>query len=443
MKRNLLLLIVSLLLAIFLTACGSGSEEAASDQNNEDNKDTEEVGGNEETVAGDVELDFWFIDPGVKQEIYMEAVARFEEKNPNVKVNALQIPNDDYKQRMVVSMSGGNPPDVFHSWGGGWLKEFVESDQVLDLTNEDIDFDQYYDVALANSTYDDKVFGLPLGLSPFFFYYNKEIFADNGLEVPETYDDLLNAIDVLKANNVIPIALANQTKWPGAFYLMYLADRIGGSEVFESAYHRTGGGFDHEAYVQAGEYIQELVERGAFNPGFNGVPYDAGQGRQLIYSGQAAMMLMTTGFLNNMRDEFPEFEERMGVFTFPGVTGGKGDPKMLNAGAAPVWSATKSEHSKYAVELIKELTSAETAQAYVDRSGAPVAIVGVESQDPFVREAQQMIEEASSIVFPYDQTLPPVLGELHKDTVQELFGLTMTPEDAAKAMEEKAKEILD
>ena len=44
---------------------------------------------------------------------------------------------------------------------------------------------------------------------------------------------------------------------------------------------------------------------------------------------------------------------------------------------------------------------------------------------------------------PYDQTLPPELAELHKDTTQALFGLSMTPEEAAKKMEAKAEELLE
>src|SRR5690606_41368745 len=59
--------------------------------------------------------------------------------------------------------------------------------------------------------------GLPLGISPYIFYYNKEIFEKYGLEIPETYDDLLEIVDVLKEHDVYPIALANQPKWPGAF----------------------------------------------------------------------------------------------------------------------------------------------------------------------------------------------------------------------------------
>ncbi|WP_226037074.1 extracellular solute-binding protein [Aquibacillus saliphilus] len=434
MKKLQLAVISFFMMAIVigLAACGQ-DEQGAGDQDSQSSQGQEQV-----------ELDLWHFDPGAREEVYKEAIQRFEEKNPNVTVNDLLIPNDDYKQRVVVSMSGGNPPDVFTSWGGGWLEEFVDSDQVRDLTDEDIDYDSFVDVALNNSTYDDKVFGLPLGISTYSFYYNKEIFEEHGLEVPETYDEFLNIIEVLKENDIYPLALANQPKWPGAFYLMYFADRLGGEEVFQDAYRRNGGGFDDEAYVQAGEYIQDLVGKDAFNPGFNGVPYDSGQGRQLMYTGDAAMMLMTTGFVNNVRQEFPEFEEKMGVFPFPTIEEGTGDPTNIAAGVSPVWSIAKdTEHPELTLELIKELTSVETAQGYLNKSGTPVAVKGVEVEDEYVTIFTDWINQANSIQFPYDQTLPPELAELHKNTTYELFGESITPEKAADAMEEKAQEILE
>lgn len=420
-----MLLLMGLIMLLVLAGCQQG--------------DSKKEGSKDEII-----LDLWHFDPGARKEVYDDAIQRFEKKNPGVKVNALQIPNDDYKQRVVVSMSGGTPPDVFASWGGGWLNEFVNSGMVKDLTEEDIDYSQFVDVALKNSTFDDKIYGLPLGISTYQFFYNKAIFEKYNLEVPNTYDELLEIIDILNKNDVYPIALANQPKWPGAFYLMYLADRLGGEEVFQQAHQREGKGFDDQVYVEAGKYIQDLVGRDAFNPGFNGLPYDEGQARQLIYTEKAAMMLMTTGFINNVRQEFPSFEEKMGVFKFPAIESGKGDPTNISAGISPVWSVYKeTDHSELTIELIKELTSLETAQDYANRAGAPVAVKGVKVEDKYLQTFTDWVNGANSIQFPYDQTLAPELAELHKNTTFELFGLSVTPEEAAKAMEKKAQEVLD
>ncbi|MDQ0338814.1 raffinose/stachyose/melibiose transport system substrate-binding protein [Caldalkalibacillus uzonensis] len=433
MNRNVLMLIMTLLtLSLLLLGCNSSSDSSTS------TTDPAPTASNEETT-----IEFWYIQTGEQEKVLLEAIERFEEAHPNVTVNARYIANDDYKQRMLVAMSGGNPPDIFVSWGGGWLKEFVDSGQVLDITDH-IDKNHFKELALNNSTYEDRVYGVPLAVTLHLFFYNTEIFNEYELQPPETYEELIQIIDVLNNKNIYPIALTNQTAWPGAFYLMDFADRLGGHELFQEAFNRTGRGFDDQAYVKAGEYIQDLVNRNAFNPGFNGIPYDAGQGRQLMYSGQAAMMLMTTAFLNNVRNESPEFENIMDVFPTPILPDGEGDPTNLSGAVSPVFSVYQhTEHPELAIELVRELTSLETAQSYANRTGTLSAVENVVIEDEFVKKFEYYLHRANHLQMPYDQTLPPALAELHKDTTQELFGLTMTPEEAARKMEEKAREVLE
>ncbi|TDL31293.1 extracellular solute-binding protein [Jeotgalibacillus sp. S-D1] len=431
MKRKFLLLTTFCMMVLAACAPGGGS----------DSEESNAVSG--DGGSGKQVLDFWYIDPGEKEKVYQEAVERFEEKHPDVEVKMLRVANDAYKQKLAVSMSGGNAPDIFNSWGGGWLKQFVDQGQVLDVT-ESIEKERFNELALDNTTFHDKIYGLPLGLSLDLVFYNKEIFEEYGLTPPETYTEWVEIIETLKENNIIPIALANQTKWPGAYYLMNFAARIGGPDLFNEAFLREGRGFDDPAYVEAGEYIQEMVEMDAFNPGFNGVPYDEGQGRQLLYSGQAAMMDITMSLVNNVRTEAPEFEEKMDFFVFPTVEGGQGSNKAVGASTGPVWSvAADTENPDLATELIQELTSQETAEAYTNRTGSLTAVSGVEPEDEFVNRMYQVAEEATHLQMPYDQTLPPELAELHKDTTQALFGLSITPEEAAEQMEAKAKEVLE
>ncbi|MBS4204321.1 extracellular solute-binding protein [Lederbergia citrea] len=434
MKRLLIGFTLIFLFSLTISGCapgGGGSSPSSKNSSSSNNS------------SGKQTLEFWYIDPGEKEAVYLDAVKRFEEKHPDVEVKALRTPNDAYKQKLVVAMSGGNPPDVFHSWGGGWLKEFVDQGKVLDIT-ESVENNHFNELALDNGTFDGKVYGLPLGISLDLVFYNKDIFKKYNLTPPETYDEWVKIIKVLKQNNVIPIALTNQTKWPGAYYLMNFASRIGGPDLFKEAFTRTGRGFNDEAYVEAGRYIQELVEMDAFNPGFNGVPYDEGQGRQLLYSEQAAMMDMSISLINNAREEAPDFEKKLDFFVFPKVEGGKGDLSHLGASTAPVWSiSSNSKQQELATELIKELTSAETAAAYTNRTGSLSAIQNIEPEDDFIKRIYTIAQEASHLQMPYDQTLPAELAELHKDTTQALFGLSMTPEEAAEKMENEAKVNLD
>lgn len=423
-------LIVILLSLILLVACQAPNANPSSGSSSESNR-------------GKKELTVWHIEsqggePGLK-----EAVKRFEDKHPGVSVKLIKQENDPYKSKLVVAMGGGNPPDVFHSWGGGWLKNFVDAGQVRDITN-DIDKDSYLEAALSESTFDDKVYGAPVGMNVVPVWYNKKIFKKYNIEEPETYEELLKVIKTLKANDVIPFSLANKSKWTGAFYLMYFAERFGGPNLFNEAFSRTGRTFDDKAYIEAGRKIQELVKLGAFPEGMNGMNFDTGQSRQLIYTEKAAMEVMVSSYLGNVRKEFPEIEKDIGFFLFPAVTGGKGAKNHVVGGMSPVFSVSeKSENADLAAELVKELSSKETAEKIANMKGAISAVKGVSYEDEYTEKLSKVLEDAEYLQTFYDQTLPPELAEVHLNTTQALFGLSITPEEAAAKVEEKAKEVLE
>ncbi|TVY08953.1 extracellular solute-binding protein [Paenibacillus cremeus] len=439
MKKWASLSIASMLL---LSACGGTTQTSAPAGAKKDGGAAEQKQPAQAAGGEKKKLSFWYIETGPRKDLIEATVQKFMKDNPDVEVEAVQIPNDAYKTKLSVAMGGGNPPDVFHSWGGGWLKEFVNANQVADLTGK-VNTDSYIPAAIGASTFNNKVYGAPLAMSVVPMFYNKEIFAKLGLQPPKTYDEFLTIVDKLKKENIIPIAMANKTKWPAAFFLMYFAEKVGGPQIFSEAFERKGRGFDDASYVKAGEMIQDLVKRGAFNPGFNGLTYDTGQSRQLLYTGKAAMEMQTASYVNNVRNEAPDFEKKLGMFPFPEVSGGKGNISNVVGGVSPVFSvAAKSKYPDKAIELVKALTSKELAQQFSDKTSAISAVKGVEYKDPFAIQLNDMLSKAGYLTTFYDQTLPPDLAELHKDTTQALFGESMTPTEAAKQMEAKAKELL-
>lgn len=388
-----------------------------------------------------ITLNLWHKDTGVKGDLYQKYVDEFMAEHPNIKVEITVNRSDAYKEKLPISFSGNQQPDVFFTWGGSWLKNFVDAGHVMDLTGK-VDTSSFYPTAVANAEFDGKLYGLPLGIDIGVLFYNKEIFAQYGLEAPSTFEDLIHVCEVLKENNIIPFVLANQPKWPGSFYFMYLVDRIGGPEAYAKALSREGA-FNDEAFVKAGEAIERLVSLNVFNPGYNGLTYDAGPGRQLLYTGQTAMMLLSNTFVNLMRAEAPEFEEKMGICAFPAVEGGLGDPSDLVGIAAPEWSI--SANTKYPEEslmLLQYLTCKEIAQEYADTTGAQSARNDVHSADPFVQKLEEMTANAANIQMVYDQNLPAELVDVHLSTTQEIFGQTMTAQEAADAVEAKAQEVL-
>lgn len=395
-----------------------------------------------------VSIDIWHIQStGNGPQLIQDAVDRFTADNPNVQVENVPLQNDPYKTKIKVAMGAGNPPCIFPTWGGGPLYQYIQAGQVVDLTdrmNQDNYKDRFVDASFSSVTFDDKIYGVPVeNTAVALVFYNKAIFEEYSLQPPQTYDDLLTVIDTLTEAGIAPFALANKTKWPGSMYFMYLVDRLGGPEVFAQAATRSGGSFEDPVFVKAGEMVQDLVNRGAFAEGFNGLDFDTGQSRTLMYSGKAAMELMGTWNISTVKGENEEFfQNNLSFFPFPAITDGKGDPiNVVGTVGDNFYSiSTACEHPDEAFKLIQYLIDDESVKARAADGRIP-PVKGFTSDDPVLQEVIDIVQNANSVQLWYDQYLPPELGEVHKDTTQALFGLSMTPEEAAKAMEDAANKF--
>nr|WP_272212605.1 extracellular solute-binding protein [Marinicella sp. W31]MDC2878519.1 extracellular solute-binding protein [Marinicella sp. W31] len=371
---------------------------------------------------------------------------RFEATHPGYVVEDLHFANDAYKTKLKIAFGANEPPCVFASWGGGPLKEYVDSGQVVDLTPYLEDHaafkDRFVPASFGAVTFDDNIYGIPAENTTIAaIFYNTEIFDDLGLTPPETWDDLMHVITVLNENNIAPFALANKNKWPGSMYFVLLADRIGGPEVFQkAAYGEEGGSFEDPAFIEAGERLQELVKANAFARGYNGLDYDVGGSRRLLYANRAAMELMGSWEMATIRNENPEFAKKVDFFTFPSVPGGKGDPSNVAGTIGDNFLSISAEcpYKDAAFDLLMSMTDDQSAKdRLADQRVMPLK--GITTEDPFLNKVLDVVGEAGSVQLWYDQELPPAVGEVHKDTVQQLFGLSITPEEAAAEMEQAAQ----
>jgi raffinose/stachyose/melibiose transport system substrate-binding protein len=378
--------------------------------------------------------------------VLRDASDRFEKQNPGYKVENSHILNDAYKTKLKVAFGASQPPCVFESWGGGPLREYVKAGQIVDLTPYLERAPAYRDRFLPASwkavTFDGKTYGVAAeNASAAVIFYNKDLFSQYGLTPPQTWDQLMHVVEVLNSHHVAPFALANKNKWTGSMYYMYLVDRIGGPEVVRNALDRKpGAGFADPAFVEAGKYIQQLVKAGAFAQGYNGLDYDVGASRRLLYSGRAAMELMGGWEASTIQNENPAFSKKLDFFPFPSVPGGKGDPRDVigTVGDGFLSISTECKYPDAAFKLIEALTDEQSMRARIgDRKIPPVKDAQID--DPVLKRLQTLIVNAPNVQLWYDQELPPRLGELHKDTTQQLFGLSLTPEAAAQQMEAAAK----
>ena len=377
-----------------------------------------------------------------------DAADRFEAANPGFKVEDSHIANDAYKTKLKIAFGANEAPCVFTSWGGGPLREYIKAGNVTNLSpylEEHKEFaDRFIPASFSPATYEGDIYGLPvMGTAVAVVIYNKAIFEDLDITPPKTWSELMEVVDVLNENNIAPFALANKAKWPGSMFFVYLADRLGGPEVFQKAADREpGGSFQDPVFIKAGEMLQDLVKADGFARGYNGLDYDIGGSRRLLYSGRAAMELMGSWEFGSIENENPDFAKNVGFFTFPAVEGGKGDPRNAigTMGDNYISINAACPYQDEAFDLLMYSTDDRAAELKMeDNKILPIKNADVE--DPYLADVMEAVSQAPSIQLWYDQELAPALAEVHKDTVQQLLGLSITPEEAAAKMEEVAQDL--
>ena len=379
--------------------------------------------------------------------IQEDAVQRFMADYPNIQVEQVHQMNDNYKQQLIVAMAAGECPDMYIHWSGGPMVEYYKSGFVNDLTDlfNTYDHPDFIDAAVAQASYDGKVLAIPYGgLSGCDIFYNKVIFEELGLEEPQTIDELEAACDKLLEAGYVPFSLANGSKWTGSMYYMYLVARHSGNDEFNAAYDQTGS-FTSPAFIFAGEKIQDWVEKGYFNDGFNSLVTDNGEDRALLYDDTCAMMLHGSWQVRNINTDSPEWaEEHLGTFRFPvdSEAEAAGVPQDVEIGTAigngfsfNCWNEDGSVDQDKLNACYVLATQYYNDDIYNDRqmneNSTIPSIKGYEEQvtDPNNKVVVDVFFNASNVQLWYDQYLPASVTEVHKNCMTELFGLEKTPEE--------------
>lgn len=407
-----------------------------------------------------ITITLWDIATDEPQKSIQEgAVARFMAAHPNITVNQVHIQNDNYKQQLIVAMSSGQAPDMYIHWGGGPMAEYYKSGFVNDITEMFAKYDHpdFIDAAVAQSSFDGKVMAVPFGgLSGCDIFYNKTIFAEVGVEVPQTIDELEAVCDKLITAGYVPFSLANGSKWTGSMYFMYLVSRHSGNAEFDAAYTQEGS-FTSDAFIWAGQKIQDWVKKGYFNEGFNSMVTDNGEDRALLYNNTCAMMLHGSWQIRSIEADSKEwYEANLGTFRFPEDAEAKamGIPQDVEIGTAigngfsfNCWKEDGSvdqDKLNACFVLANYFFNDDTYNAEQVATNTTPSIKGFEVnvEDPNQKVVIDTFFNASNVQLWYDQYLPASVTEVHKDCMTELFGLSKTPLEIGQAHDAAMKAAL-
>ncbi|MCX5413971.1 extracellular solute-binding protein [Streptomyces sp. NBC_00059] len=179
-------------------------------------------------------------------------------------------------------------------------------------------------VSTVKALYDGKLAVLPYEYNIEGIFYNKKLFAENGISEPATWDELTDASAKLESEGVQPFSASGQQGWPLTRLISGYLYRSLGPDALKQVADGKAKLTDPE-YVKAAEEIADLGKKGYFGKGLGAIDYDTAMNQFL--NGKAAMFYMGSWALTNISDaeQNKVGAENVGFMPFPAVAGGKGD----------------------------------------------------------------------------------------------------------------------
>lgn len=271
----------------------------------------------------------------------------------------------------VVSASfvRGNPPDIMLANYNYEVARFVQRCALTDLSDTDAAASSREDLQPLMDQYgfcEGRTSALPYSVMAASVIYDKQIFADNDLEVPQTWDELITVADTLQEAGVTPFYGTFKDDWTvGQGWYDY---SLGGSmdviEFFDGmAAEGTEVGADspvsfQKDYAEPMDKMMQLAE--------NYVNEDAasrayGDGNLAFANGEAAMYLQGPWAFSEIAKTAPDLE--LGTFPLP-MTNDPADLAVRVNMDLAAMIPEGSRHQEAARDFLEFLYLPENIEAY-------------------------------------------------------------------------------
>ncbi|MEK0314915.1 ABC transporter substrate-binding protein [Cohnella sp. 56] len=278
---------------------------------------------------------------------------------------------EDMANKLKTLNASEDMPDVF--WNdAGYFTPLKSTGSIMDLTSyiSKDGFLNKYAVPDALKHVDGKIYSLSSGADTYFtpiIFYHKDMFEQAGVQVPTTFDELLQISKTLKGKGMVPAVTPGKDGWGPKLFLLQQMIQIGDPQAMADLVSNKTD-FDNPAVQEGAARIETLVKGGVFPDGIANLDY--GPAMEMFTSKKAAMLMMFTWELPNLaKDETVDF------FPFP-TAGDKYDPtKNVQFWGSPLNGyavSGKTKHPDEAVQLAEFLAMADAL--YFEKTGAPIAL---------------------------------------------------------------------
>jgi raffinose/stachyose/melibiose transport system substrate-binding protein len=369
--------VLALCAVMLLTGCGSERDAVALPEWNDKREQ--------------VVLRFTSFMLGSQSKVYFDAIADFEAKHPNIRIETDYIQTVNYSAGVKMRLLGGEKMDVFDIWSPSLFEEFrkLDDDVYLDVSGSEF-LDDFLPSSLEAVTIDGKVYGVPGVMHTDGLLYNKTMFQEMGLSVPDTWDEFLAACESLKGSGVIPIAL-NSEWWVPQFFFGSMMSNNGADAAWTAKLERGELRANDPVLVDAMKKTREIIDRGYVPEDWHTQKHE--QSRDLIGQGKAAMIVTGTWDLLDVIARNPDQE-----IEFMMVPGEGRTVPNFNIGSYKVIRST-TEHPDEAKRFVAFMNGRMTQEKIASGALAVPSVRESNVDHPVVRKISEFVTREDATMY--------------------------------------------
>jgi len=233
-----MLMILAMTMAL-LGGCKGKDTESKEESETEESKS--EVSDNTETETtntdsgGKKELSMWFWGASDYQREAMDKylAQAFNESQGEYELTVeyrASVDND-----IAVALSGGEGPDIVYGSGPAFVAGYATEGLFLNLDEYSEAYgwkDRVLNPCYEICTIDGSLYSIPGGLTSTGVFYNKKVLEDNGWEIPETYEQVVEIMEqAMEKGLYAGLTGAKDWRYTNEMYVGMMLTHVAGSEA--------------------------------------------------------------------------------------------------------------------------------------------------------------------------------------------------------------------
>lgn len=316
--------------------------------------------------AEKVEITYWQYFYETKKDTIDVLIDLFEKENPDIIVNQVTFPYEDYNVKVAASVPAGVGPNVVNLYYG-WLPLYINADylQALpeDAFNPEMIEKDFFPLVSAAKV-DGKYYALPTAVRSLALIWNKDLFKKAGLDPeipPQTLDELVEYAQKLtiydKAGNLVEEGLTAELRGQLHHWVREILIRQFGGKPYSDDNRKVT--YNDQSGYDALTFFTDLTEK--YKVGQTGFLTDD---VTAFKAGKAAMTI-DGSFRIGTLDKLENLD--YGIAEVPSHNGIKSN--FASFWANGITSFTEGKQLEASIKFLKFLTSDSTMELWLKNIG--------------------------------------------------------------------------